>query len=80
MATSKNKILINDILICDSGAYRHYFMSNKGLFDVNDIDKKITVGNGESINSTKVGSLKRHVVQLDGSSANVILKEVKYVP
>jgi hypothetical protein len=28
----------------------------------------------------KVGSLKCHVIQLNGSSVNVTLKEVKYVP
>jgi hypothetical protein len=79
-ATLQNKILTNDIWFCDSGVYGHYCKSDKGLFDVKDIKKKITVGNGESINSKTAGSLKCHAVQLDGSSADFILKDVKYVP
>jgi hypothetical protein len=78
--TSKNKILTDDIWICDSGAYGHYCKSDKGLFDVKDINEKITVGNGESMKAIKVGSLKCHVIQLNGSSVDVTLKGVRYVP
>jgi hypothetical protein len=59
--TLQEKILIVDIWICESGACGHYCKSDKGLFDVNDIDEKITVGNGESMKTIKVGSLKCHV-------------------
>jgi hypothetical protein len=45
-ATSKNKILTDDIWICDSGACGHYCKSDKGLLDVKHISEKITVGNG----------------------------------
>jgi hypothetical protein len=72
MATSKNEILTDDIWICDSEACGHYCKSDKGLFDVKDINEKITVGNGESMKAIKV-------VSLNGSSVNVTLKEVKYV-
>jgi hypothetical protein len=41
-ATSKNKILTDDIWICDSGACGHYCKSDKGLFDVKDNGEKIT--------------------------------------
>jgi hypothetical protein len=47
---------------------------------VKNINEKITVGNGESMKAIKVGSLKCHVIQLNGSSVDVTLKEVKYVP
>jgi hypothetical protein len=79
MATSKNKILTDDSWICDSGACGHYYNSDKGLFDFKDTNEKITVGNGESMKAIKVGSLKYHVIQLNGSSVNVTLKELKYV-
>jgi hypothetical protein len=39
----------------------------------------ITVGNGESMKATKVGSFKCHFIQLNGSRVNVTNKEVKYV-
>jgi hypothetical protein len=45
-----------------------------------DIAETITVGNGDSMMATKVGSLRRRVVELDGSSLNIIINEVKYVP
>jgi hypothetical protein len=66
-ATSKNEMLMDDIWICDSGACGHYCKSDKRLFDVKDINEKITVGNGESMKAIKVGSLKCHVIQLNGS-------------
>jgi hypothetical protein len=34
---------------------------------------------GQSIKATKVGSLKRQIFQLDGSSVNVTLNEISYV-
>jgi hypothetical protein len=79
-ATLKNKILTDDIWICESGAWGYYCKSHKGLFDVKDINEKITVGNDESMMATKVGSLKCNIIQLNGSSVDVTLKEVKYVP
>jgi hypothetical protein len=79
-AISQNEILTDDIWICDSGACAHYCKLEKGLFDVKDINEKITVGNGKRIKAIKAGSLKCHVIQLNGSSVNMILKEVKYVP
>jgi hypothetical protein len=78
-ATSQNQILTDDIWICDSGAFRHYYKSDKGLFDAKDINEKITVGNGESMKAIKVGSLKCYVIQLNGSSVNMTLKEINYV-
>jgi hypothetical protein len=79
-ATLKNEILTDDIWICDSGACGNYYKSDKDLFDVTDINEEINVGNGESMKTAKDGSLKCHVIQLKGSSINMKLKEVKYVP
>jgi hypothetical protein len=79
-ATSKIEILTDNIWICDSGACGHYCKSDNGLFDVKDINEKITVGNGESMKAIKVKSFKCHVIQLNGSTVNVKFKEVKYVP
>jgi hypothetical protein len=79
-ATLQSEILTDDIWICDSGAYEHNCKSDKGLFDVKDINEKITIGNGQIMKANKVGSLKCHVIQLNGSSVDVTLKEVKYAP
>jgi hypothetical protein len=77
---SKNKILTNDNWICDSNACGNYCKSDKDLFDVKDINDKITVGNGESMMAIKVENLKCHTIQLNGSCVNVTFKVVKYVP
>jgi hypothetical protein len=77
-ATWQNEILTDDIWICDSGACGHYCKSDKGLFDVKDINEKVTVGNSESMKAIKVESLKCHVIQLNGNSVNVTLEQVKY--
>jgi hypothetical protein len=53
---SKDEILVDNIWICDSGACGHYCKSDKDLFDVKDINEKITAGNGESMKAIKVGS------------------------
>jgi hypothetical protein len=53
--TSKNKFLMDDIWICVSGACGHYCKSDKGLFNVDNINEKITVGHSERM---KIGSLK----------------------
>jgi hypothetical protein len=66
-ATSKNGTLRNDVWICDSGACGHYCKSTEGMFNVSDIDDKITISNGDSMTATKVGSLKHHIAQFDGS-------------
>jgi hypothetical protein len=59
---------------------RNYCKSDTGLFDIKDINEMITLGNGESMKARKVGSLKFHVIQLNGFSVNVKFKEFKYVP
>ena len=45
-STSDAEKFDDDIWICDSGASSHYCVSDRGMFDVRDIDEKIRVGNG----------------------------------
>jgi hypothetical protein len=79
-ATSKNGTLSNNIWICDSGACGHYCKSIEGMFNLKDIAETITVGNGNSMTAAKVGSLRHCIVQLNGSTLDVTINEVKYVP
>jgi hypothetical protein len=80
-APSQNGTLSDDIWICDSGACGHYYKSTKeGMYNMSDIDEKITVGNGNSMAATKVGSLKHRVVQLDGYVLDTTINKVKYAP
>jgi hypothetical protein len=50
----KNGTLSNDIWICDSGAFGHYYKSMEGMFNMSDIDQKIILDNGNSMTATKV--------------------------
>jgi hypothetical protein len=63
-----------------SGACGHYCISDKGLFDVKEINESIKVGNGDTMMETKVGCLKCRTIQGDRSDIDINLHEVKYVP
>ena len=64
----------------DSGASGHYCNSLEGMFDITSIDEEIKVGNGKTMKATKIGKLKCKVVQEDGSSCEVTLTDVRFVP
>jgi hypothetical protein len=51
-------------------------MSMDGMFNIQDIDEKVTVGNGNKMVATKVGSLRRQVIQVDGSTLDIVINEV----
>jgi hypothetical protein len=55
-------------------------MSIDGMFNILDIDEKVTVGNGEKMVATKVGSLRRRIIQVDGSTLNIVINDVKFLP
>jgi hypothetical protein len=55
-------------------------MSINGMFNIQDIDEKVTVGNGEKMVATKVGSLRRHVIQVNGSTLDIVINDVKFLP
>jgi hypothetical protein len=38
------------------------------------------IGKGNSMTATKIGTLKRTILQRDGSTMNVLLTDVNYVP
>jgi hypothetical protein len=71
---------MSEIQICDSVACGHFCNFKEGLLNVKEICDNITVGNGKTMTATKVGDCKCKVIQLDGSSLDVTLYEVKYVP
>jgi hypothetical protein len=49
-------------------------------FDVKNINENIRVGNVNFLTATKIGSLKCSAIQIDGSTLNIILDDVKFVP
>ena len=79
-ATSDGEKFEDDIWICDSGASSHYCVSDRGMFDVREINENIRVGNVNLIIAIKIGNLKFKVIQIDGSTFDIILHDVKFIP
>jgi len=69
-----------NIFIADSGASCHMTGSLAGLTDIEEINETITVGNGETIKATKMGTLYGRVRASDGTMQRVKLYQCKYVP
>jgi hypothetical protein len=55
-------------------------MSMNGMFNIQDIDEKVRVGNSNKIMVTKAGSLRCHVIQGNGLILDIRINEVKYLP
>ena len=55
-------------------------MSLQGLFDLRYYNGSVTVGNGDKLKVTKIGTKIGTVVQKNGSKKNITLRDVKYVP
>ena len=66
--------------IGDSGASCHMTNNDTGMYEVQTIQDEITIGNGKPLIATKIGKLKVDIMQKDGSSMEVTLTGVKYVP
>jgi hypothetical protein len=70
----------SSIFLGDSGASTHMGNEDEGMYDIQDINDPVTVGNGKVLRATKVGKLRRTVHQMDGSTLDVVLPDYKFVP
>jgi hypothetical protein len=66
--------------IADSGATRHMRGSIEGMLNLKPHVTDIMVGNNETMPSISKGNNKGVVMQKDGSSFEVILQDVLYIP
>jgi hypothetical protein len=66
--------------IADSGATWHMRGSIDVMFNLRPHDTDIMVGNNETMSSISKGNYKGLVMQKDGSSFEVIIKDVLYTP
>ena len=64
----------------DTGASTHMVGSDEGLYDYEEIDKSVVIGDGKELKATKLGKLKKTVHQVDGMTMDIVLEEVKFVP
>ena len=68
------------IWIGESVASCHMANDETGMFKVETIQAEITIGNRKPLMAKKIGKLKLDIMQKDGSSREVTLTGVKYVP
>ena len=66
--------------IADTGASTHMVNSDDGMFDCKDIMEPIVLCNGKKMMATKIGKIRMTAIQVDGSTADVVLQGVKFVP
>ena len=79
MAFDQSKRFTNDTWVGDIRVMSHMTNSNKGLIDVQTINKQIRVGNDKFMTATKKGLLPCTIKQANGKDQNCIL-EVKVIP
>jgi hypothetical protein len=78
VSTEENKITKNTWL-ADSGASSHMTHCDKGMFNVEDIESSITIGDSKSLLSHKMGSIQFWCNKPQGRKT-FILDQVKHVP
>ena len=71
---------LSNIWLGDSGASCHMTNDDAGMFECRQYQSMIQIGNGKSILSPKIGNQKLLVVQKDGTTVQVVLHDVKFVP
>ena len=69
----------DNLWICDTGVTCHMIGKDMGLINVKTVDHQITVGDGRSLKSIKMGNLKLEFIQKYGENLHITLKDVKLV-
>ena len=80
MAQDDNKRFDRDMWLGDTGASCYMGNSDEGMFDCEEINQPVTIGDGKAVTAVRVGKLRRTIVQKDGSSLDVVLYPYKHVP
>ena len=72
--------LTADTFIADSGATSHMRCSTKGMVDLEEWKVEVKVGNSNKMMSALKGTFKGLLIQQDGSTMEISLRDVLYVP
>ena len=70
----------NEVFIADTGASTHMIINDEGMFDVEEINTMIKVGNREKLICKKKGKVKVKVKQDKGKDVICVFEDVMYVP
>jgi hypothetical protein len=77
---NSEKLTSKNLFIADSGATSHMRNTLEGMYDVEDWVVGVKVGNSEIMKSKKKGKFKGLVKQTNGTTLEVIITDVLYVP
>ena len=70
----------SDFFICDSRASLHMTNNDAAMFDVTTIERRIRVGNGETIQALKMGKIRTSFISTNGKKLSATLTDVIHVP
>jgi len=79
LIVSEEDLKNDDIWIGDTGATSHMTNNLEGLFDVEDIDQCIIMGDGKKLQATKRGKLSVSTIDINGKEVGFVMSEVKFV-
>jgi hypothetical protein len=71
---------LENIWIGNSGSSCYFYNNNLGFVDVKGIYERIMVGNGTTMEVTKIGSQKCNIEQVYENTFQFLLQEVNFVP
>jgi hypothetical protein len=79
IGSEKDELSDQNIWIGDSGATCHMTNQLDGMFDIEEIDQAIILGDGKKLKATKKGKIQVLVKVTNGKDIFFTLEEVKYV-
>jgi hypothetical protein len=69
-----------NLWIGDTGASTHIKNTMEGLYDLREEETTVQMGNGKSLKLTTIRTIKATVQQLDGTTADIKLNNMFYIP
>jgi hypothetical protein len=79
IGSEKDELRDQNIWIGDSGATCHMANQLDGMFDIEEIDQAIILGDGKKLKTTKKGKIQVLVKDTSGKDIFFTLEEVKYL-
>ena len=56
----------------DTGASTHMVPTDEGMYDCEEINEPVIIGDGKPMRAVKKGKLRRTVLQVDGTTRDVV--------
>ena len=80
MAVQTRAQIMSKTWIADLGGSTHIMNDLQGLYDIEEIEELVKIGDGNIIYTTKIGKLKVLTVLKNGHNMMFVLEKVQYIP